>query len=225
MAVSIHELDRIKTERLDAVPATAWLGVFRPTLADAMLIFALGIAIHYACLTAVERFTRHFPSIPDALIARLPYVDFGVPGELYFFAFLAAVVTVVLRTQRASVASIVVKAGLLYAGRGPFLFFLPIGAPLDAPEVTSRFSLYPFPSHAFFPGGHVGLMTILSLSVRDPRWRRALLGATAVFAFGTLLSRTHYTADAIGGWLLAYAITSWGRRHLAARPPRGMLRP
>lgn len=217
MHATTRELDLREGERLQAVPETALLGVFRPTLADGVLVFAIGIAVHYASLTAVERFTRTFPSIPDALLARLPYVDFGVPGELYFFAFLAAVTAVVLRRQPWSVAATFAKAGLLYACRGPFLFFLPIGAPVDAPDVVSRFSLYPFPSHAFFPWGHVGLMTILSLSVLDRRWRRVFLGATAIFAFGTMLSRTHYTADAIGGWLLAYAITSWGRRHFAAR--------
>ena len=84
--------------------------------------------------------------------------------------------------------------------------------------IASRFSLYPFAGHAYFPGGHTGVMTILSLSVHVTRWRRVFLAATAIFAFGTMLSRTHYTADALGGWLLGYAIINWGRRHLGSRP-------
>jgi hypothetical protein len=211
---------------VDAVPRTAWIGVFRPTLLGGALLFALGITMHMTLLSLVERFTTRFPSIPDPLLARLPYVDFGWPGEAYFFAFVAAVTAVALRSQARTIPGTFAKAGLFYAFRGVFLFFLPIGAPVDAPAVASRFSLYPFPSHAFFPGGHVGLMTIMSLSTADTRWRRVFLAATVLFALGTMLSRTHYTADAIGGWTLAYAVTSWGRRHIAERsashwPARG----
>lgn len=193
------------------------IGLYRPTLATGVLLFAAGLLVHNACLTLIERLTSRFPSVPDVLMARLPYVAFGLPGELYFVAFLIAVSTVLIRSQPRTVPAVLTKLGLFYAFRGLFLFFLPIGSPDDAPALASRFVLYPWADHAYFPGGHVGLMTILSLAVQHPRWRRGLLVATGLFAFGTLLARTHYTADALGGWLLAYAITSWGRRHLAVR--------
>jgi hypothetical protein len=193
------------------------LGVFRPSMASGLLLFAGGLLVHMTCLSAIERFTTSYPSVHDEFMARLPYVDFGWPGELYFFAFVAAVTLVHVRTQRSTVAGVFAKLGLFYAVRGVFLFLLPIGSPADAPPIASRFVLYPFPNHAYFPGGHVGLMTILSLSVRDTRWRRGFLVATALFALGTILARTHYTADAFGGWLLGYAVTSWGRRHIAPR--------
>ena len=62
------------------------------------------------------------------------------------------------------------------------------------------------------------MMTVLSLSVVSRSWRRAFLVATFAFAFGTLLSRTHYTGDALGGWCIGYAIVLWGRRHVVMRP-------
>src|SRR5262249_40571554 len=199
------------------------IGLYRPTIFSGVLVFALGLVAHNLSLTWIERLTSHFPSVPDVLMARLPYVAFGLPGELYFLAFLTTVTTVLVRTQPRTIAAVLTKLGMFYAFRGLFLFFLPIGAPPDAPALENRFVLYPWANHAYFPGGHVGLMTILSLSVQDRRWRRGLLLATALFACGTLLARTHYTGDALGGWLLAYAIISWGRRHLpippAAPPP------
>src|SRR6185295_1343524 len=176
-----------------------------------------GLAVHNACLMLVERFTSSFPSVPDVLLARLPYVAFGLPGELCFVAFLVTASTLLFRWQIATVPAVLARLGLFYACRGLFLLFLPIGAPLGAPSLDSRFVLYPWASHAYFPGGHAGLMTILSLSVENRRWRLGLLAATAVFAFGTLLARTHYTADALGGWLLGYAIIAWSRRHLGER--------
>jgi membrane-associated phospholipid phosphatase len=107
---------------------------------------------------------------------------------------------------------------VFYGLRGVFLFVLPLGMPPTAPPLESRFVLWPFPGHAYFPGGHTGMMTVLSLSVISRSWRRAFLVATFAFAFGTLLSRTHYTGDALGGWCIGYAIVLWGRRHVVMRP-------
>lgn len=191
------------------------LGIFRPGLVTGILAFLAGLLIHNACLSWIERLTTHFPSVPDVLMARLPYVAFGIPGELSFALFVIVASALLIRRRPSTIPSVLVKLGLFYLFRGLFLFFLPIGPPMDAPAQSSRFVLYPWASHAYFPGGHAGLMTILSLAVQERRARQGLLVFTGLFAVGTLLARTHYTADALGGWLLAYAVTSWGRRHLA----------
>ena len=171
-----------------------------------------GIALHMSALAAIGRLVRTFPSVPDVVHARLPYVDFGVPGELCFAAFLVSIIVVLYRTQPRTVPVILTLLGLFYAVRGVFLFLLPIGMPPTAPPLGARFVFWPFAGHAYFPGGHTGMMTLLSLSVVSRSWRRAFLAFTCAFAIGTLLARTHYAADAVGGWLVAYAIVLWGRR-------------
>ncbi len=190
--------------------------VLRPTLPVALAVAAGGVAVHMAMLALVERWVHVFPSVPDVVHARLPYVDFGVPGELCFAAFLAVVITVLLRTRARHAPEIVTMLGLFYALRGLFLFAMPIGLPPTAPALGSRFVLYPFAGHAYFPGGHMGVMTILALSVPDRLWRRGLLAATVVFGVGTMLARTHYTGDVLGGLVIGYAVFAWGRRHLGA---------
>jgi hypothetical protein len=189
----------------------------RPTLAHGVLAFVAGLAAHMAALSLVERFVPEFPGIPDVVQARLPLVQFGWPGELCFALFLATFAVIFLRSQRRAVPALLVMLGAFYGLRGVFLFLLPIGMPPTALPLAERFTLYPYPAHAYFPGGHMGLMTIMSLSLRDLRWRRAFMAATCVFAFGTILARAHYTADALGGWLLGYAVIAWGRRHLGPR--------
>ena len=196
---------------------------FCPTLATGLLALIAGLALHCGALVLIERFTSNFPSVTDALLARLPYVDFGVPGELCYAVFLATVATVLFRSQGATVPVILTRLGLFYAARGVFLFLLPIGSPVGAPALESRFVFYPWANHGYFPGGHAGMMTILCLAVEDVRWRRGLLAFTAVFAFGTLLARTHYTADVIGGALLGYGITAWSRRALGVRSALGVV--
>lgn len=175
-----------------------------------------GLDVHMSALASIGKLVRKFPSVPDVVHEHLPYVDFGLPGELCFAAFLITMIVVLFRTQPRTVPVILTLLGIFYAVRGVFLFLLPIGSPPTAPPLGERFVFWPFAAHAYFPGGHTGMMTVLSLSVVSRARRRAFLAATCAFAIGTLLARTHYAADALGGWLLGYAIVMWGRRRFGA---------
>ncbi len=191
---------------------------FQPSLRDGLLMLAGGLALHMAALAGIERFVQSFPPVPDVLHMSLPYVDFGPPGELVYAAFLVTIIAVLMKRQPRTAPGILFLLGVFYGLRGLFLFLLPIGIPPTAPPLEARFVFWPFAGHAYFPGGHTGMMTVLSLSVISRSWRRAFLVATFAFAFGTLLSRTHYSADALGGWCIGYAIVLWGRRHVVMRP-------
>ena len=177
-----------------------------------VVALAAGLAVHMSALAAIEQLVPAFPSVPDVVHQRLPYVDFGAPGEWLFFAFLATVFVRLVRQRPADLPRALTMLGVFYAIRGVFLFLLPIGAPPTAPSLDSRFVLWPFARHAYFPGGHAGMMTILAASVASRPWRRALLAFVVVFAFGTLLARTHYAADALGGILLGWGIVRGSRR-------------
>jgi hypothetical protein len=193
------------------------------------LALVLGLAFHMTALATVDAWVREFPSVPDLLHERLPYYDFGAPGEWAYATFMLAMAFVLFRHQPRTVPVILTLLGSFYAVRGLFLFLLPIGSPPTAPALDERFVFWPFAGHAYFPGGHTGMMTVLSLSVASRRWRRAFLAATFAFALGTLIARTHYTADAVGGWLLGCGIVLWGRRRIGSasdgaahpRPPEG----
>src|SRR5262245_24922846 len=192
----------------------------RPSTAGGWLALVGGLSVHMTALASIGRLVASFPAIPDIVHERLPYVDFGVPGELAYAAFMLAVIVVLVRQQPKTVPAILLLLGLFYAVRGVFLFLLPIGIPPTAPPLAERFVLWPYAGHAYFPGGHTGMMTVLSLSVVSKPWRRVFLAATLAFALGTLVARTHYSADAFGGWLVGYAIVSWGRRRFEALAQR-----
>ena len=204
--------------------------IHRPTILTGLLVLALGVAVHMTAMSTIERFVDAFPGVPDVIQAALPNVQFGVPGEIVFLLFLVSFAIVLMRLQPRTLPAVLTMLGLLYGIRGVFLFTLPIGIPPTALPLVARSSFYPYGGHGYFPGGHCGIMTIMSLSLRDTRWRRAYLAVTLVFAFGAILSRAHYTADALGGLLAGYAITAWGRRHLGPRLPaapaaQGAIRP
>jgi len=196
-------------------PVPGGRALFSPHLALALAVGLAGGAVSMGGLRLADRLVPWFPSVPDVIQARLPYFDFGVAGELVFIAFLVTSATLLITRQRRSLPSVICLVGAFYAIRGVFLFLLPIGSPPTAPALSARFVLYPYANHAYFPGGHAGLMTILSLIVEDPLWRRSLLAVTIVFALGSVMARVHYTADVIAGGAVGYALVSWGRGRLA----------
>lgn len=165
-----------------------------------------------AALAIAERTAGVFPRVPDVLVDRLPLVHFGVWGELAFFAFILVFATVLLRRRWHELPKFLALIGLYYALRGSFLLLVPIGAPLGAALPVDRFTLYPYAAHAFFPGGHFGLMVLLTLWLPTARFRVWFVAATLAFGVGTLLAKTHYSADLLGGALLAYAVYVWGER-------------
>ena len=199
--------------------------LLHPSLAVGLAVAIAGLAVNLGCLKLSERLVPWFPSVPDVIQARLPYVDFGLPGELVFFAFLITCATLLFTRQPRAVASVLCLVGAFYAIRGVFLLLLPIGTPPTAPPDIHRFALYPYADHAYFPGGHAGLMTILSLSMADRRWRRALLAVAIAFAIGSVMARYHYTADVLAGGALGYALVSWGRARLAHMSPNELTPP
>ncbi|MFA6511957.1 MAG: hypothetical protein WCV86_02450 [Patescibacteria group bacterium] len=179
--------------------------------------FAIGISgvgLHMLALWVADTYVESFPGVTDIVMRQLPFIDlFGI-GEILFLVLMVGFGVILLRDRWCDLGYILALLGIFYACRGVFLILLPIGPPLDAPEVAERFVLYPYAGHAFFPGGHVGIMFILTLLVRSRTLRISCTVAVLLFGLGSIITRAHYTADIAGGLLLAYAVWAFGERYL-----------
>ena len=178
----------------------------------AFLVLAAGVGWHMSAPWLAERASDTFPTIHDVVLDQLPFVDlFGV-GEVAFFVLLALFAYVHLGRQRQELPTVLTLLGIFYGLRGFFLLLLPIGAPVDAPALADRFELYPYASHAYFPGGHIGILLLMTLTVRNRSWRTFFVCTILLFGLGSMLTRSHYTADVLGGLMLGYGIWLWGRQ-------------
>lgn len=180
---------------------------------SALSILALGVILQSVALAIADRYVTTFPAVTDLVQRHLPFINMFWTGELYFFAFMACFAITFFRERRHDLPYVLVLLGLFYATRSVFLLLLPIGSPADAPLISSRFVFYPYPSHAYFPGGHVGILFLMSRSIERRSIRRVLLVATILFGIGSIVTRAHYTADFFGGLLLAYGVEAWAERH------------
>lgn len=177
-----------------------------------IVVAIVGVGWQYVSLWWVEKLVTTFPHVPDVLMDKLPRVEFGVWGEVTFLALILTFAIPHFRYHAWDTPRILVTLGLWYFIRGWFMLLLPLGAPLNAVPPEQRLNVWGFASHAFFPGGHFGVLTILALQHQTAHWRRWMWIGIVLFGFGSILSKNHYTIDLFASLLLAYGLTTWVNR-------------
>lgn len=170
----------------------------------AIIVATIGVTWQYSALSLVERFTSNFPTVPDVLMDNLPRIEFGIFGELWFFGLILLFAIPHFRNNWRRTPDVLMALGLMYFIRGWIMFFFPIGMPTGALSAAERLSVWGYESHAYFPGGHIAILTILTLFTLSQKVRAALWIGLVLFGVGTLLSKNHYTADSIVGIMLGY---------------------
>lgn len=176
-----------------------------------------GLAWQYGSLWLIERYVSRWPSVPDVWMDALPRYEFGLVGELWFFGLILLFAAPHFRENWRSTPRVLLALGLFYFLRGWFMFLFPIGAPAGAVSPDDRLNVWGFAEHAYFPGGHIGVLTVLALHAVRPWVRRWLWAGLLVFGVGTVLSKNHYVMDSVAGMILAYAVTVWLERRFAQR--------
>lgn len=157
-------------------------------------------------LALADRWVNDFPAIDDVILRNLPKIElFGI-GEIIFGLYIFCFAVLFFRQKNFDLPALLTALGIFYGLRGFFLLLLPIGPPIDAFGAAERLTIYPYASHAYFPGGHIGIMTIMALSLRDRRLKTAFIAAAALFGIGSMITRAHYSADLLGGIVLGYAV-------------------
>lgn len=194
----------------------SWLTVHRTAVrwSVAVLVAAIGVTWQFLSLDLIERSVTDFPRVADVLMDRLPRVDFGLFGELWFFGLITLFSVWHFRRNWRATPEVLTALGLMYFIRGWFLYLFPIGAPLGSVGAADRLSIWGHEAHAFFPGGHIAILTVLAMFA-PLRWLRIVVWVgLLIFGIGTMLAKTHYTMDSVGGILLGYAMATLvrGRR-------------
>lgn len=180
----------------------------------AILAAVVGAAWNFVALALIERSVTVFPRVPDVLMDNLPRIDFGIVGEIWFFGLIALFAILHFKRQWRTTPVVLLALGLMYLIRGTFLYFFPIGAPLGSVGADARLSIWGHETHAFFPGGHIAILTIFAMFAPQQWVRKTLWAGLIVFGIGTTLAKTHYTMDSVAGILLGYAVSVWVQRRL-----------
>ncbi len=195
---------------------------------------------------AVWNELRPAPTVPDLVLAHVPYVGWVARGNylLWLAAYLPLSLALLWLAPR-TFARYTVTAGLVSLARGATLVLTGLGAPDPAtagPGLAGRAPLDAFvallsPWQVFakdamaayltkdlFFSGHTATTFLLALYLwRFPRLRAPALAAHALVVASVFLSHLHYGIDVAGAYAVAFSIfvlrEGWGRA--GARPGAG----
>jgi membrane-associated phospholipid phosphatase len=172
------------------------------TWSISIITATVGVWWQFYSLALIERYVTSFPTVNDILLEALPLVQFGLWGEAWFFLLIGLFAVDHFRFEWRRTPEVLMTLGTFYFVRGWFMFLFPIGAPTGALDASQRLNIWGHASHAYFPGGHIGILTILTLLTPHRTIRHIMWFGVVVFGLGTLLSKNHYTMDSVAGVML-----------------------
>ncbi len=207
------------------------------------LVFRAGC---YVAMTAAAVWNelRPAPTVPDLVLAHLPYVPAIARANylLWLVAYLPLSLAFLWRAPR-SFARYTVTAGVVSLARGATLLLTGLGPPDPAtagPGISGRDPLHAFldllsPWQIFakdamaayltkdlFFSGHTATTFLLVLYLwRFPRLRAPALVAHAAVVLSVFLSHLHYAIDVAGAYAVGFAIyvlrEGWPRHGTSGR--------
>jgi hypothetical protein len=199
----------------------------------------------YAAMTALALWNerRPAPTVPDAVLEALPYVDWVARANyaLWLALYLPLAVALLVSDPRRWIRYMV-TGGLVSLARGVTIALTGLGPPdparagpgiggrgfleafgelLSPLGVFARGSMGAYLTKDLFFSGHAATTFLLFLYLRDrPGLRRIALLAHAVVVASVLLARIHYAIDVVGAWAVTFAIYAlregWPRPERAA---------
>ena len=197
----------------------------------------------YAAMTAMALWAemRPAPTLPDALLAHLPYVPWIDRANYWIWlaVYLPLTVALLLGEPRRWVRYMV-TGGLVSLARGVTIALTGLGVPdpahagpgigargfgtafaelLSPAGVFDRGAIAAYLTKDLFFSGHVATTLLLWLYLRGrSRLAPAALAANLAVTASVLLSHIHYSIDVVGAWAITFAIFAlregWPKRSL-----------
>jgi hypothetical protein len=184
----------------------------------------------YAAMTALALLAelRPAPTLPDALLARLPYVPWVDRANYWIWlgVYLPLAAVLLWREPRRWVRYMV-TGGLVSLARGVTIALTGLGVPdpahagpgigtrafgaafaelLSPVGVFDRGAIAAYLTKDLFFSGHVATTFLLWLYLRGTRLAPLALAASLAVTATVMLSHIHYSIDVVGAWAVTFAI-------------------
>ena len=193
----------------------------RPQFYAGLFVLILGIQMTFFSQSYLHGYvleTQKLPYLSDLILDNLPYINVDFLYD--YFCLLSLVIFaihVVHRRQMRAVPYFLLLCGIFHLVRGVFIVLKPLEHQqmFDGTEsVFDGFSKYEL---GVYPSGHTGISYMYFLLVVGREYRALLLACLLIVIGSLFLSRGHYSIDVLSGLFFAYAIKSFGDRHLRRR--------
>jgi hypothetical protein len=158
---------------------------------------------------------KSLPVLSDLILDNIPLWDIGYLYDVFsIVSLLVLIVYVIHKRQYDSIPYFLLLIGIFQIVRGFFIVLTPFGNPAGFDGTGWPFNGFTDIELGVYPSGHTGVAFIYFLLVKAKPYRYILLFSVLVIIISLFLSRGHYTIDILSGIFFAYAIKSYGDKHL-----------
>jgi membrane-associated phospholipid phosphatase len=195
-----------------------------------VFVLAVGMLLNFASQTYLHNYMsegKTLPMLSDLILDNIPYMNIGFCYDIgSLLSVFVAVVYIVAKKEVRRFPYFLILIGIFYVVRGIFIVLTPFGNPPLFNGTGAPFNGFSKFELGVYPSGHVGNAVMFFLLARDKFFKWLLLAVVIFIIITLLLARGHYSVDIFSGWFFAYAITSFGERHLgyfdlSCDPPPG----
>lgn len=158
---------------------------------------------------------RSLPGLSDLILDNLPFYDVSLLYDLFsIISVIVVVIYIVHKKDYKSIPFFLLMCGIISIVRGIFIVLTPLGNPplfTGSNTLFNGFSKYEF---GVYPSGHVGNAFLLFLMVKNRWYKFIILFCLLIIIISLFLAHAHYSIDILSGLFFAYALNSFGERHL-----------
>jgi membrane-associated phospholipid phosphatase len=184
-----------------------------------LFVLGAGAALNFASQTYLHNYMsegKTLPMLSDLILDNLPVLNVAIFYDLFCLVVFAVVaIYIVHKKDYGRLPYILLLCGIFYIIRGVFIVLTPFGNP---PEFNGSYPFFNGFSRyelGVYPSGHVGNSFLLLLLVNDKVYRYILSFCLVVIILSLFLAHGHYSIDILSGFFFAYAIKSFGDKHMS----------
>jgi len=184
----------------------------------AVISFLAGGALNIASQTYLHNYMlegKTLPMLSDLILDNIPTVNVALWYDI--FALIPIIIVLIYMVHKKDfkrLPFIIQMSAIFYIARGIFIVLTPFGNPpafTGSDPLFNGFSKYDI---GVYPSGHAGNVFLLFLLVNDKVYKWIIMTCLIIVIITLFLAHGHYSIDILSGLFFAYAIVTFGEKHL-----------
>ena len=178
-----------------------------------------GAAMNFASQTYLHNYMsegKTLPMLSDLILDNLPVLDVALFYDIFcLIPIILVFVYFVHKKDYNRIPMFLIMSGIFYIVRGIFIVLTPFGNPPlfnGSDPLFNGFAKYDL---GVYPSGHTGNAFLIFLLVKDKGYKWLIFACLILVIVTLFLAHGHYSIDILSGLFFAYAIKSFGEKHLS----------
>jgi len=178
----------------------------------------LGIQLNFYSQNYLLNYIKNGSTLPvlsDLILDNIPLWDIDYIYDIFsIISLIVLIFYIIHKADYKKAPYFLLLCGIFHIVRGVFIVLTPFGNPAGFDGTEGLFNGFSDIELGVYPSGHIGISFLYFLFVKNKTYKIILLICVIIIALALFLSRGHYTIDILSGVFFAYAIKSFGDKHL-----------